>query len=89
MNDTPAMALTTSLALSNQVKEFMIKQISSELAKIIGKKTKFPEQHKQKGKFQHQEWMFILPKKFSDIKTVNGRDYHGCLKFNEGKDNGS
>ncbi len=86
MNEAPAMSLPTTPALSSHLKEFLIKHISSELSMIISHdKLKPQDSNKQKGKFQHLEWMFVPPTNPSDIKTVNGKDYHWCLKCNQRK----
>ncbi len=85
-HDTPAMALNaTSSTITTQLKDFLTNHISSEFNKLI-ERHKLPSRDgRQKGKFQHQEWMFLPPKHPSETKTVNGRDYTWCLKCNKGK----
>jgi hypothetical protein len=87
--ETPAMALTASPVLIHQLKEFLAKHIPTEL-KCLASSTKptgkdgIGKEGKQKGRFQHQAWMFLPPNLPSDTKTVNDRTYHWCTKCNRG-----
>lgn len=81
---TPAMALTTTL--SNQMTDFLTKQISAEFTKFLDHhKTKTVSDGKQKGKFQHQDWMFVPQQNPNDTKTVNNKEHKWRLKSNQGK----
>jgi hypothetical protein len=94
-SDTPAMALQSPPTLTEQLKDFLANQISTELQKLIqrgkstgregGKDGRTGGDGKTRHRFQHQEWMFQPPSQNSDTKTVNGRTYNWCTKCNRGQ----
>jgi hypothetical protein len=83
--DTPAVALNITPNMTTQLKDFLTNHISSEFNKLIEHHKLSPQGGRPKGKFQHQEWMFLPPKHPSDTKMLNGRNYNWCLKCNKGK----
>ncbi len=83
--DIPAMALNVTSNMTTQLKDFLTNHISTEFNKLLERHKIPPRDGRSKGKFQHQEWMFLPPKHPSETKTANGRDYNWCLKCNKGK----
>jgi hypothetical protein len=82
-SETPAMALNSTMTISDQLKEFLANHISTELKKLNDKDSAGKD-GKSRHRFQHQDWMFIGPSNPSDMKTVNGRNYNWRAKCNRG-----
>jgi hypothetical protein len=83
------MALTAIQTLHNQMKDFVAQQISTELSRLLDRhKTKIASDGKQKGKFQHQDWMFIPSKNKTISRQSIIRVTSGASNVIKEKDNG-
>jgi len=83
--EIPAMALNTTPAITDQLKDFLANHITAELKRLINSlKSPSPDNTsglkdgKTRSRFQHQDWMFVPPSRLSDTKTVQGRTYNWC-----------
>jgi len=87
-NDSSAMALNVAPALTDQLKEFLANQITTEFkrltqgAKVPGKDT--TKNGKFRGKTNNQDWLYTPPANITDQKTVQNRTYSWCTKCNKG-----
>jgi hypothetical protein len=59
--EAPAMALNSTMKMSNQLKEFLAYHISTEIKKLHEANKDNNRDGKVKHRFQHQEWMFVGP----------------------------
>jgi hypothetical protein len=82
--EAPAMALNSTMKMSNQLKEFLANHISDEIKKRHEANKDNNRDGKVKHRFQHQERMFVGPANLNEIKTVNGHNYNWCTKCNRG-----
>jgi hypothetical protein len=72
-------------SFTNQLKEFIAKHISSEFNKMTEHQKDTNKDVKKCPHFQHQDWIFVPSKHPTELKTINGHEYHWCNKYNHAK----
>jgi hypothetical protein len=89
--DTPAMALNATSTLTDQLKEFLAKQISTEIKHLVT--TPKPNTLSREGRDgkdgrqrsrSNPEWVYTPPQNLANTKTVQNRTYYWCTKCNRG-----
>jgi len=93
--DAPAMALTATPTLTDQLKDFLANHITAEVERLIpsqksqlsnrdAKDNKDPKDGKQRSRPNQPEWLYTPPQHPDDHKTVQNRTYNWCSKCNHG-----
>jgi hypothetical protein len=83
-NESPAMALTVTPTLTDQLKEYLANQITTEFNKLSGITKSINKDGTFRGKARNQDWLYVPPTNTSETKTVQNRTYHWCTKRNHG-----
>jgi hypothetical protein len=82
--DTPAMALTAHPTVTDQLKEFLANQITTEINRLSGINKQTGKDTKNKGTSSRPDWLYTPPAVMTETKTVQNRVYHWCTKCNRG-----
>jgi hypothetical protein len=82
--DTSAMALNATPNMTDQLKEFLINQITAEINRLSSINKTSQKDGKFCGKQHNQEWLYIPPTNITETKVIQNRTYHWCTKCNRG-----
>jgi hypothetical protein len=93
--DAPAMALTATPMLTDQLKDFLANHFTAEVERLIpsqksqlsnrdAKDNKDPKDGKQRSHPNQPEWLYTPPQHPDDRKTVQNKTYNWCSKCNRG-----